>query len=340
MSRVVTFGEIMLRLSPECYYRFFQNDRMQATFGGAEANVAVSLANFGLDSVYVTKLPSHAIGQAAVDSLRRYGVDTSKIVRGGDRVGIYYLEKGVAQRGSVCVYDRAHSAIAEAKSSDFDWDAIFEGADWFHLTGITPALGGESADICRSACVAARARGLTVSFDPNYRAKLWSMSEAAAMFETIMPCVDLLIVNENQAQELFDVKIPESERNGDDITNAGYLILAEALCARFGVKQVALSERRTVSAHEGYFCGKYYDGKALYSSVRHHLEIVDRVGGGDAFAAGVIYSLMTAASPQKIAAFAAAASALKHSVEGDFNHVTVAEVEKLAGGDASGRVQR
>ena len=340
MKRVVSFGEIMLRLAPNGYYRFFQDDQLQATFGGAEANVAVGLANFGLDSAYVTKLPSHAIGQAAVDCLRAFGVDTSSIVRGGERVGIYFLEKGVAQRASVCVYDRAHSAISEASPSDFDWDAIFDGADWFHFTGITPALGSDVAEICRRACVAAKARGLTVSFDPNYRAKLWSEERAAATFKTLLPYVDVLIVNESQAQSLFSVSIPECERDGDNVSDAGYLALAREIADRYKIGRVVLSERRTVSAHEGYFCGKYYDGERLYSSARHHLEIVDRVGGGDAFAAGVIYALLSEKPAGKAIEFAAAASALKHTVEGDFNRVSVAEVEKLAEGSSCGRVQR
>ena len=196
MKRVVTFGELMLRLAPNGYYRFFQNDQMQATFGGGEANVAVSLANYGLDSVFVTKLPAHAIGQGAVNSLRAFGVDTTKIVRGGDRVGIYFLEKGASQRGSVCIYDRAHSAIMEADKSDFDWDSIFEGADWFHFTGITPALGKNVTEICLEACKAAKARGVKISCDLNYRGKLWTRDEARKAMTELCQYVDVCISNE------------------------------------------------------------------------------------------------------------------------------------------------
>ena len=340
MKRVVTFGELMLRLAPNGYYRFFQNDQMQATFGGAEANTAVSLANYGLDSVYVTKLPEHAIGQAALDSLRYFGVDISKTVRGGDRVGIYFLEKGASQRGSVCIYDRAHSAIAEACPTDFDWDTIFEGADWFHFTGITPALGGNMLEICLEACKAAKERGITVSFDPNYRAKLWSVEQAAQTMEQICVYVDVLIVNENQAQELFDIQIPEKYRNGDETDDEGYLFLCQDLHKRFGCRFVALSERRTYSATLNRICAKLYDGKEFYSSKQYKVDIIDRVGGGDALDGGLIFALLDGRNSKNAIEFATAASALKHSVEGDYNRVSVSEVEKLFEGGSNARVQR
>ena len=219
MSKVITFGEIMLRLAPNGYYRFFQNDQMQATFGGGEANVAVSLANFGLDSTYITKLPKHAIGQAAVDSLRYFGVDTSKIVRGGDRVGIYFLEKGASQRGSVCIYDRAHSAIAEAKTTDFDWNAIFDGADWFHFTGITPALGGELVDICEEACKAAKAHGVKISCDLNYRGKLWTRAEAREAMTKLCRYVDVCISNEEDAKDVFGIEAENTDIYGGKLNH-------------------------------------------------------------------------------------------------------------------------
>lgn len=341
MKRVVTFGELMLRLTPSGYDRFFQNDQIQATFGGGEANVAVSLANFGLDSVYVTKLPDHAIGEAAVNSLRYFGVDTTRIVRGGDRVGIYYLEKGAAQRSSVCIYDRAHSAIAEASASDFDWDSIFKGADWFHLTGITPALSDALADICLEACRTAKQRGLTVSLDPNYRAKLWRVEKASAVLSRLLPFVDVLITNENQAAELFGVSVPASEIDGDEVSNEGYRCLAEELGEKYGIKTVALTERRTYSAEDNRFTAKLWSEGRLYPAWVYRItHMIDRVGAGDAFAAGLIYALGTAMEPQTAIDFATAAGCLKHSVEGDYNRVSVSEVEKLARGESAGRVQR
>ena len=340
MAKVVTFGELMLRLAPNGYYRFFQNDQMQATFGGGEANVAVSLANYGLDSVYVTKLPAHAIGQAAVDSLRYFGVDTSKIVRGGDRVGIYYLEKGASQRGSVCIYDRAHSAIAEARSGDFNWDAIFEGADWFHFTGITPALGPNLVELCRQACEAAKARGVKISCDLNYRGKLWTRDQAREAMTRLCQYVDVCISNEEDAKDVFGIEAEGSDIYGGKLNKAGYESVAKQLMDKFGFEKVAITLRTSISASDNDWAGMLYDGKDCCFSKEYHLRIVDRVGGGDSFGAGLIYALLSGKSSQEAIEFAVAASALKHSVEGDYNRVTVAEVEKLAGGDGSGRVQR
>ncbi|MDE6932329.1 MAG: sugar kinase [Oscillospiraceae bacterium] len=339
-KRVVTFGEIMLRLAPNGYYRFFQNDQLQATFGGGEANVAVSLANFGLDAAYVTKLPAHAIGQAAVDSLRHFGVDTSKIVRGGDRVGIYYLEKGASQRGSVCIYDRAHSAIQEAGREDFDWDAIFEGADWFHFTGITPALGQNLVDICLDACKAAKARGVKISCDLNYRGKLWTREQARAAMTRLCEYVDVCISNEEDAKDVFGIEAENTDIYGGKLDKDGYRSVARQLADRFGFEKVAITLRTSLSASDNDWAGMLYDGKDCCFSKEYHLHIVDRVGGGDSFGAGLIYALLSGKESQAAIEFAAAASALKHSIEGDFNRVSVAEVEKLADGDGSGRVQR
>ncbi len=338
--KVVTFGEIMLRLAPNGHYRFFQDDQLQATFGGGEANVAAALAQFGTDSAYVTKLPAHAIGQAAVNALRYYGVDTSMIVRGGNRVGIYFLEKGASQRGSVCIYDRAHSAIAESTRADFDWDAIFTGADWFHFTGITPALGGELADICRDACKAAKAHGAKISFDPNHRAKLWTIDEAAPTMAEFAAMADGLIVNENQAQQLFGVRIPDEFRCGDETDDAGYRWLCETLMARFGCETVVLSERRTYAAEDNRICGKILTGGDFCTAKQYRIDIVDRVGGGDALDAGMIYALRNGMPAQQAIEFAVAASAIKHSIEGDVNRTTVAEVEALAFGGSSAQVSR
>ena len=340
MGKVVTFGEIMLRLAPNGYYRFFQDDQLQATFGGGEANVSVSLANYGLDSVYVTKLPAHAIGQAAVNSLRYFGVDTSFIARGGDRVGIYFLEKGASQRGSVCIYDRAHSAIQEASASDFDWDKIFEGADWFHFTGITPALGQNLVDICIEACKAAHAHGVKISCDLNYRGKLWTRDEARAAMTRLCEYVDVCISNEEDAKDVFGIEAEDTDVTGGKLNTEGYKSVARQLADRFNFEKVAITLRTSISANDNDWQGMLYDGQDYCFSKQYHLRIVDRVGGGDSFGGGLIYALVNNYSTQDAIEFAVAASALKHSIEGDFNRVTVAEVQKLAGGDASGRVQR
>ncbi len=340
MGKVVTFGEIMLRLAPNGYYRFFQDDQMQATFGGGEANVAVSLANYGLDVAFVTKLPSHAIGQAAVNSLRKYGVDTSMIVRGGDRVGIYYLEKGASQRGSVCIYDRAHSAIQEASPADFDWDAIFEGVDWFHFTGITPALGENLVEICRAACKAAKAKGVKISCDLNYRGKLWTREQARAAMTDLCQYVDVCISNEEDAKDVFGIEAEGTDIYGGKLNKDGYKSVARQLADKFGFEKVAITLRTSISASDNDWAAMLYDGKEYCFSKEYHLHITDRVGGGDSFGGGLIYALLNGKGTQDAVEFAVAASALKHSIEGDYNLVTVDEVEKLAGGDASGRVQR
>lgn len=340
MGTVVTFGEIMLRLAPEGYYRFFQNDRLQATFGGGEANVAVSLANFGVNSKFVTKLPAHAIGEGAVSALRGLGVDTGSIVRGGDRIGIYYLEKGASQRGSMCIYDRAHSAIQEAAADDFDWDKIFEGAEWFHFTGITPALGPNLVNICLDACKAAKTKGIKISCDLNYRNKLWTRQQAREAMAKLCEYVDVCISNEEDAKDVFGIEAEGSDITGGKLDREGYKSVAKQLADRFEFEKVAITLRTSISANDNDWQGMLYDGSENYFSKQYHLHIVDRVGGGDSFGAGLIYSLLNGYSSQESIEFAVAASALKHSIEGDFNRVTVEEVQKLAGGDGSGRVQR
>ena len=339
-KRIVCFGEIMLRLAPEGYYRFFQNDTMQATFGGGEANVAVSLANYGMDASYVTKLPSHAIGQAAVNSLRALGVDTKDVVRGGERVGIYYLEKGASQRGSVCIYDRAYSAIQLAKREDFDWDKIFEGADWFHFTGITPAIGGDLVNICLDACKAAKAKGVKISCDLNYRGKLWTRDEARKAMTELCKYVDVCISNEEDAKDVFGIEAENTDIYGGKIDKEGYKSVAKQLMDTFGFEKVAITLRSSISASDNDWAGMLYDGENYCFSKEYHLHIVDRVGGGDSFGGGLIYALLNGKDTQSAIEFAVAASALKHSIEGDYNRVSVSEVEKLAGGDGSGRVQR
>lgn len=330
----------MVRLQPYNYERFVQADHLEFSFGGGEANVAVSLANYGLDAVYVTKLPAHAIGQAAVNSLRRYSVDTSMIVRGGDRIGISYNEKGASQRGSVCIYDRAHSAIQESTPSDFDWDVIFKGADWFHFTGITPALGPNMVDACRDACKAAKAHGVRISCDLNYRGKLWSRQQAREAMTDLCQYVDVCISNEEDAKDVFGIEAENTDIYGGKLNKEGYKSVAKQLADRFGFEKVAITLRTSVSASDNDWAGMLYDGEDYFFSKEYHLHIVDRVGGGDSFGGGLIYALLSGKSSRDAIEFAVAASALKHSVEGDFNRVTVAEVEKLCGGDGSGRVQR
>lgn len=340
MPKVITFGEIMLRLAPEGYLRFFQGENLGATFGGGEANVAVSLANYGFDASFVTKLPKHDIGQGAVNSLRRFGVDTSLITRGGDRVGIYYLEKGASQRASKCIYDRAHSAIAEATPADFDWNKIFEGVDWFHFTGITPALGDNVAEICKAACVAAKAKGITVSCDLNYRKNLWSREKAGKVMDELCHYVDVCIANEEDAKDVFGIEADNTDITGGKLDHDAYKSVAKKMADRFGMKKVAITLRTSISANDNDWAAMLYDGTAYYFSKTYHLHIVDRVGGGDSFGAGLIYGTLSNMEPQQALEFAVAASALKHTIEGDFNMVSVDEVQKLAGGDGSGRVQR
>lgn len=338
--KVVTFGELMLRLAPNGYYRFFQDDQLQATFGGGEANVAVSLANYGMDAIFVTKLPTHAIGQAAVNSMRKYGVDTCKIVRGGDRVGIYFLEKGASQRGSVCIYDRSHSAIQEAKPSDFDWDTIFTNTDWFHFTGITPALGENLVTICREACQKAKEHGVKVSCDLNYRSKLWSRDEAHTVMTELCQYVDVCISNEEDAKDIFGIEAENTDIYGGKLNKEGYKSVAKQLADQFGFEKVAITLRTSISANDNNWAAMLYDGENYSFSKEYHMHIVDRVGGGDSFGGGLIYALLSGKDTQAAVEFAVAASALKHSIEGDYNLVSVSEVEKLAGGDGSGRVQR
>lgn len=340
MKKVVTFGEIMLRLAPEGYLRFVQADTFQATYGGGEANVAVSLANFGLDARFVTCLPAHEIGQAAVNSLRKYGVDTSYITRTGDRVGIYYLEKGASQRPSKVIYDRANSSIATAKPEDFDWNAIFEGAGWFHFTGITPALGDNVADICLIACQKAKELGITVSCDLNFRKKLWTSEKAGKVMGQLMQYVDVCIANEEDADKVFGIRADNTDVTSGQLNHEGYIQVAEKLTAQFGFKAVAITLRSSISANDNIWAAMLYtDGKAYFSK-SYPVHIVDRVGGGDSFGGGLIYAYMQEFAPQDILEFAVAASCLKHSVEGDYNMMSVEEVKALAGGDGSGRVQR
>ncbi len=342
MARVITFGEIMLRLNPESYLRFVQSPKFEATYAGGEANVAVSLANYGMDAAFVTKVPAHEIGQCAINALRRYGVDTSNVVRGGARLGLYYVEKGASQRPSKVIYDRAGSAIATAEPAEFDWEKIFEGADWFHWTGITPALSENMAKACMDACKAAKKLGLTVSCDLNYRNKLWTKAEAGACMAQLMPYVDVCIANEEDCKDVFGIEAENTDITGGKLGYEGYVSVARQMAQRFGSKKVAITLRSSLSAFDNDWAGMLYDTATdtAVQSPTYRIHIVDRVGGGDSFGGGLIYSLISGKNDQDAINFAVAASCLKHTIEHDFNLVTVSEVENLAGGNASGRIQR
>ena len=340
MRKIVTLGEIMLRLQPENHLRFVQADRFESTFGGAEANVAVSLAHFGEHAVFVTKLPEPEIGQMAVNALRKYGVDVSEIRRGGSRVGIYYCEKGASQRPSKVIYDRAHSAFADSDPSEYDWDRILEGASWLHVTGITPALSDACAEITLQACKAAKAKGLTVSTDLNYRKKLWTREQAGRVMREVCRYVDVCVANEEDAKDVFGIEATNTDVESGKLNREGYTEVARKLTESFGFRAVAVTLRESLSASDNRWSALLYTGGASYFSKTYDIRIVDRVGGGDSFGAGLIYALSNGDDPQSAIEFAVAASCLKHSVEGDFNMVSLQEVRQLAAGNGSGRVQR
>lgn len=333
-------GEIMLRLSTPGHSRFIQSDSFDVVYGGGEANVAVSCANYGHDAYFVTKLPEHEIGQSAVNALGRYGVKTDFIARGGDRVGIYFLESGVSMRPSKVIYDRARSSMAEALPEDFDFDAVMQGADWFHWSGITPAISDRAATLVRLACEAAKRHGVTVSVDLNFRRKLWTKEKAQSVMRPLMQYVDVCIGNEEDAELCLGFK-PEADVEAGRTDAEGYKGIFRAMAAEFGFRYVVSTLRESFSASRNGWKAMIYDGKEFYESKRYDImPVVDRVGGGDSFSGGLIHGLLTKPDQGAALEFAVAASALKHTVEGDFNMMSAAEVEALAGGDASGRVQR
>lgn len=338
--KVITFGEIMLRLAPNGYYRFGQTNQLEATFGGCGANVAVSLANYNVDAAHVTKLPKHDIGQSALNDLRRYGVDTSYIARGGQRLGIYYLEKGASQRASQVIYDRKDSSFALAEKTDFNWSEIFKDASWFHFSGITPALGDNLAEISLEACQEAKRLGLTISCDLNFRKKLWTSDKANEVMSKIMPYVDVCIANEEDAEKVFGIKSSKTDITKGELDNEGYIEVAKKLTDKFDFKAVAITLRKSFSASDNAWSAMLYKDNEAFFSKEYQLRIVDRVGGGDSFAAGLIYGLSKLETSQQAIEFAVAASCLKHSIEGDFNRVKLDEVLTLMQGDGSGRVQR
>lgn len=340
MSRIVTLGEIMLRLSPAGCKRFVQVDNFDIIWGGGEANVAVSCANYGHEAYFVSKLPEHEIGQAAVNALRRYGVDTRFIARGGARVGIYYCETGASMRPSKVIYDRAGSAIAEADPEDFDFDRIMEGADWFHWSGITPAISDKAARLVRLACEAAKRRGVTVSVDLNFRKKLWTSEKAISVMRPLMKYVDVCIGNEEDAELCLGFR-PDADVESGSTDAEGYKGIFEAMMKEFGFKYVVSTLRESFSASHNVWKAMIYDGREFYQSKRYDINpIIDRVGGGDSFSAGLIHGMLTMPTQGEALEFAVAASALKHTVNGDFNLVSEDEVKALVGGNASGRVQR
>ncbi|MBR3543189.1 MAG: sugar kinase [Treponema sp.] len=365
MKRVVTFGEIMLRLAPRGYERFLQSPSFEATFGGAEANVAVSLANFGMSSSFVTKIPENPIGRAALDELKKFGVGVEFAAFGGERLGIYYMEKGAGPRPSLCVYDRKNSAISQAAPGDFDWSAIFRGAAAFHFTGITPALSKNCAALCLEAVKAAKKAGVLVFCDLNFRQKLWTKAQAKKTMTELCRYVDVCVLNESDAADVFGIKAARSNIKEGKLCAEGYQEVAAALFKNFPFKAVAISQRESYSASFNGWSGLYFERAAqgkkasagkkglagqksagglsslkMFASKKYELPIVDRVGGGDAFAAGIIYGALNKLGGQRTIDFAAASGALQQMIEGDFNRVSVAEVERLAGGDSSGRVLR
>lgn len=340
MAKIVTLGELMLRLSPDGNNRFIQTDTLRIIPGGGEANVAVSLANYGHDALFVTKLPKHEIGQIALNAMRRYGVNTQFIARGGERIGLYYAETGASMRPSKVIYDRAHSAIAEAEPADFDFDTIMQGADWFHWSGITPAISDKAALITRLACEAAKRHGVTVSVDLNFRKKLWTSEKAISVMRPLMQYVDVCIGNEEDAELCLGFK-PDADVEGGQTDAAGYEGIFRQMKEQFGFKYVVSTLRESYSATCNGWKALIYDGKEFYQSKRYEINpIIDRVGGGDSFSGGLIHGMLTYPTQGEALEFAVAASALKHTINGDFNLVSKEEVESLAQGNANGRVQR
>ena len=340
MAKIVTMGELMLRLSTPGNSRFVQSDSFYVNYGGGEANVAVSLQNYGNEAFFVSKIPANELGQAAINSLRRFGVNTSFVARGGSRLGIYYLETGSSLRPSKVIYDRAHSSISEATPEDFDFDSIFRDADWFHWSGITPALSKNMSECVRLACIAAKKAGVTISCDLNYRHKLWSAKEAQEVMCPLMEFVDVCIGNEEDAEKCLGFRPDADVENGKTDAD-GYKSIFQGMVKKFGFKYVVGTLRESFSASHNGWKALIYDGKEFYESRRYEINpIVDRVGGGDSFSAGIIHGLANGKPMDWTLEFAVAASALKHTIPGDVNMVSLQEVESLMNGNGNGRVER
>lgn len=338
--KFVGFGEIMVRFAPDGYLKFPQVDHFNLNYTGAEANMCVSLSYMGVDSEIITRLPENDIADCAMRRMAMYGVNTSHVARGGERIGIYYLERGASQRPSKVIYDRKYSAFSQAKPEDFDWDAIFCGADWFHFTGITVPLGPHLPEICRQACEAAKARGVRISCDLNYRKSLWTPEEAQAVMRPLMQYVDVLIANEEDAERVLGVKAPDTNITAGKLSPEGYEQVARQLVESYGFSAVGITMRGSISASVNEWSGLLYTDGVCYRSPKYTIQLVDRVGGGDSFASGLIYGYLHGFDAQKTLDFAIAASCLKQSIEFDFNLSTVDEVLRLMSGDGSGRVQR
>lgn len=338
--KYAAFGEIMLRLSPPGYGRFLQDNSFDACFGGSEANVLLSLSAFENETKYITKLPENEIADACIRELKGFGVDTSGIARGGERMGIYFLEKGASLRPGKVIYDRANSSVSKASPEDFDWDELLDGVDWFHYTGITPALGDNVAAILLDALKTAKSKGIKVSCDLNYRSKLWSKEKAREVMTALMPYTDVLIANDGSLNDVFGIRSGDEYVYGEKLENDGYINIAKQAAEKFGFECVALTYRESMSASDNNYAGMLYkDGKAYFSSI-FPVHIVDRVGGGDSFAAGLLHALDKYSDYNDVIGFAAAAGALKHTVEGDFNRVTENEVLSVMKGNTNGLVRR
>lgn len=339
-KKVVTLGEIMLRLSTPDFKRFVQADTFDITYGGGEANVAAALCNYGLHGTFVTRVPDNPIGQAAINHLRRYGVDTQYILRGGERLGIYFLETGASMRASQVVYDRAGASIADADVSEFDFDKILDGAVWFHTTGITPALSDKAAALTEAALKAAKSKGITTSIDLNYRKKLWSKEKAREVMTRLCHYVDVCIGNEEDADTTLGFKAAHTDVTKGELHLDGFKDVFRQMKEKFGFKLIASSLRESYSASDNGWSALVYDGNEFYHTKEYKVRIVDRVGSGDSFASGLIYGLVSGMAMPEAAEFGVAASALKHTIPGDLNHATLNEVKDLMKGDGSGRVQR
>lgn len=339
-KKVVTLGEIMLRLSTPDFKRFVQADSLEVTYGGGEANVAAALCNYGLNGTFVTKVPDNPIGQSAINHLRRYGVDTQFIVKGGDRLGIYFLETGASMRASQVIYDRSGASIAEAKASEFNFDEILKDAVWFHTTGITPALSDDGAALAEAALKAAKAKGIMTSIDLNYRKKLWTKEKARIVMTKLCQYVDVCIGNEEDADTTLGFKAAHTDVTKGELNLDGFKEVFKQMKDKFGFKFIASSLRESHSASDNGWSALVYDGSEFYHTKEYAVRIIDRVGSGDSFASGLIYGLISGMSMQDAAEFGVAASALKHTIPGDMNHATLKEVQELMKGDGSGRVQR